>query len=1068
MRRFSLLIIVLLCGTFSVLAQTSVRGKITDSKNGAPVAGASVKVRGEKASAVSLADGSFELKSESNSGVLEVSEIGHNAQTIKFSGSKSIEILMLQNTQGLSEVVVTAFGVKRDKKALGYSSQEIKSADLNQADQSNALSALGGKVAGLQVINSSGTPGAAAFIRLRGITSLGGGEPLIVVDGVPIDNSTTGSTLGNVAQSNRAVDINPDDVESVTILKGPAASSLYGTQGSDGVILITTKRGKKGRKFNMTYNYGTTFDNVNKLPEHQTSFVKGTGGNLASFAAGTSTSFGPNADSLKWTGAANQWDVHGDIVNGSNPAGTIKFSPYDNAKQFFRTGVTQSHNIALDGGNDNTTYRFSYSNLNQTGIVPNSSFTRNSFRVNVDSKLTDQFKVGTSLSYIVSGGDRIQEGSNLSGVMLGLMRTPISFDNSFGASSATDSKSYLFPSGFQRTYRGVGDGLRGYYDNPYWTINNNRYKDQVNRILGNVYASYDVLPWLNITDRVGIDQYSDDRKQNFAIYSAASKPGSVTYDHYSFQSLNNDLIATLSHKLTKSLNGSLLLGNNFYDEKYHHENSNGSTLIIPNFYDLGNTSAQTTYATSYVLRKKSYFAQAKFDYKNFLFIDAGLRAENSSAFVSPLSPNGKWVYFPSVNGSFIFSDALKLNQGILSFGKIRASYGQAGRLPRKYATNTYYSSQTIADGSTSGLTYPINGQQGFFAGGLGNVNLKPEVTSSTDIGTELKFFKGRVGIDFTYYTSKSKNLLLDVPLAPSTGYGSGYTNAASITNHGIEVVLSLSPIQTKSFTWDITANWSMNRSLVTNLGAGVQTLFLGGFTNGAINAVAGKPFGQIYGIGYVKDAKGNTIINDVKTNAFYGFPIVDPNSKALGDPNAKWIGGIQNKFTYKNLRFSFLFDTRQKFDMWNGTRGAMVNFGTAKETETRGQAKVFTGVPGHLDANGAIVETTDKNTVSVKPGQSWFQTGGSGFSVNEPFIEHVSFWKLREVSIGYSINLEKVKGNKIIKGIEFSLIGRNLLLFTNYKGVDPETSLAGGGALGIDYFNNPSTRAYGMNVKFNF
>ena len=234
------------------------------------------------------------------------------------------------------------------------------------------------------------------------------------------------------------------------------------------------------------------------------------------------------------------------------------------------------------------------------------------------------------------------------------------------------------------------------------------------------------------------------------------------------------------------------------------------------------------------------------------------------------------------------------------------------------------------------------------------------------------------------------------------------------------------------------------------------------------NAVAVKPFGQIYGIGYVKDAKGNTIINDVKTNAFYGFPIVDPNSKALGDPNAKWIGGIQNKFTYKNLRFSFLFDTRQKFDMWNGTRGAMVNFGTAKETETRGQAKVFTGVPGHLDANGAIVETTDKNTVSVKPGQSWFQTGGSGFSVNEPFIEHVSFWKLREVSIGYSINLEKVKGNKIIKGIEFSLIGRNLLLFTNYKGVDPETSLAGGGALGIDYFNNPSTRAYGMNVKFNF
>lgn len=235
-----------------------------------------------------------------------------------------------------------------------------------------------------------------------------------------------------------------------------------------------------------------------------------------------------------------------------------------------------------------------------------------------------------------------------------------------------------------------------------------------------------------------------------------------------------------------------------------------------------------------------------------------------------------------------------------------------------------------------------------------------------------------------------------------------------------------------------------------------------------VNAVAGKPYGQIYGIGYVKDKKGNTIINDDKNDAFYGYPIVDANSRALGDPNAKWIGGINNKFTYKSFHFSFLFDTRQKFDMWNGTRGAMVNFGTAKETELRGQAKVFEGVAGHLDVNGAIVETTEKNNVSVKPGQAWYKGGGSGFSVNDPFVEHVSFWKLREVSLGYSINFEKMKGSKIIKGIDFSLVGRNLILFTNYKGIDPETSLAGGGALGIDYFNNPSTRAFGMNVKFNF
>jgi TonB-linked SusC/RagA family outer membrane protein len=1070
MRKFLVLLTSLMLSGVLAFAQThTVSGTVID-ESGTHVPYATVVEKGTRNATTADANGNFSIKMKGNGG-LSFTATGFNGTTVNPTGNSVTATLVKNNTELATVSITTAFGVKREKKALGYSSQEITAKDLNQANQGNAFSALSGKVAGLQITNSTGDPGAAAYIRLRGITSLGGGQPLIVVDGVPIDNSTTGTSLGNVSQSNRGVDLNPDDIESVSVLKGPAAASLYGTQGSDGVILITTKRGKKsreGKMFDISYDYGITIDHVNKLPDLQMKYAKGSAGKLSSFTSGTSTSFGPLNDTLAWTGVANVWDPHGDIVGASNPAGRVKFVPYNNPNQFFRNGKNQSHNIALSGGNDNLTYRFSYSNLYQEGIIPTSNFERNTVRLNADAKLTDKLSTGASMSYIVSGGERVQEGSNTSGILLGLLRTPNSFDNSNGATSATDPIAYLLPSGFQRTYRGIGDGVRGYYDNPYWTINKNKFRDRVNRIIGNVYLTYTFTPWLSVTDRVGLDQYTDSRKQNFAIASATAKPGSVIYNDYVYQSVNNNLIATLTHKIVNNINGSLLLGSIYYSERYHHENATGSTLIIPDFYDLSNSSNQTASSTSYNFRTKAFFAQAKFDFKSYLFVDGTIRSENSSAFVSDDKPKGRWIYFPSINGSFVFSDALKINSGILSFGKLRASYGVAGRLPSIFSTTTYFSSQTIGDGWTNGLVYPINGQQGFFAGTLGNPKLRPERTSSLDLGTELRFFKGRFGIDFTYYDSKSKDLLLSVPLAPSSGYGSQYTNAASIKNHGIEVILNATPVRTKSFSWDMTINWSMNKSLVTSLGPGVQTLFLGGFTNGAINAVAGQPFGVIYGIGYVKDSKGNTVINDDPTNAFYGYPIVDSKSRALGDPNPKWQGGIQNKFTFKNFTLSVLFDTRQKFDMWDGTRGALFNFGTAKETETRGQEHVFEGVLGHLDATGTLIPGSGKNTNVVKPGQSWYQGGGSGFIVNEPFIEDASFVKLRELAIGYTLNLEKSKISKVIRSLDFNLIGRNLFLWTKYKGVDPETSLAGGTALGIDYFNNPGTRSLGFNVKVNF
>ncbi len=1075
---------MLACMLFIVNAYSQLKevtGEVKDA-NGNAVPNASIKIKGEKKGTSADANGIFTVKLSPDA-TLIVSGVGFETKEIRTGNLQHLSVSLKPSNAVLNEVVVTALGVKSTKKAVGFVTQEVKGEDLNQGHTSNTLGALSGKVAGLEVTSSSGTPGAAIFIKLRGFTSFNGdGQPLMVIDGVPLNNATNMMSLGNVAQSNRGIDINPDDIENVTVLKGPSASALYGTLGTDGVILITTKRGKKskdGSKFDINYGYSAAWDQVNRLPQLQMKYAQGTGGQYRSPLNGTSTSYGPSIDTLRWTGVSNDWDPHGNIVGASNPAGKIQVTPYNNLKQFFRTGLTQQHNFSISGSSDITSYRFSYSNLNQTGIEPVADFLRNTFTFNADTKLSEVLKTGASVSYINSGGNRVQEGSNTSGILLGLARTPNTFDNSYGQSDPNYLKAYQLPNGTERTYRGPGDGVRAYYDNPYWTVNKNLFRDQVNRLLGSVYFTYNPVSWVTVTERLGTDLYSDNSKQNFALYSATVKPGQVDYTNISYRHVNNDLLLTLTKKdLVKGLNGSLLVGNSLYSETFANNASQGTGLTVPDFYDLSNTSTQLAGFSGYTLRRVAYLADAKFDYRSYLFLDLAARAENSSAFVSDIVNKGKYYFFPSANLSFVFTDALKWKNKIINFGKLRMAYGQAGRLPGVFGTGTYYSSGTIADGFTTGNTYPINGQQGFFAGTLGNPKLKPELTESVDVGADLQFFQNRLGLNFTYYTSTSKDLLLSVPISPSSGYGAEYTNAASLKNHGIEITLTGSPIRTTHFSWDVTVNWSMNRSLVTALGPGIETVGLGGFTNGAINAVKGQPFGQIYGVGYVRDASGKTVINDDPSNAYngspYGYPIQDPNSKALGNPNPQWIGGIQNSFTYKGFSFRFLFDTKQKFDQWNGTRGALVNFGTAAETVSRGQDKVFSGVSGHLDAGGNVVNGTSSkpgsgaaNTVVVQPGQSWFQGNGSGFTVVEPFVEDASFVKLRELSLSYHVAFRESNMKKIIKGLDFSVIGHNLLLFTKYKGVDPETSLAGPTALGIDYFNNPGTRSVGFNVRVN-
>jgi TonB-linked SusC/RagA family outer membrane protein len=1079
----SLTLILVLLGVTS-FSQRTITGTVTDAKTGDKLQGVSVGVKGTTTGVVTDAMGNFTVTMPAQSNTLVFSFVGMKTKEMMVGAENVVNVMMEADVLGVDEVTVTALGIKREKKSLGYSVQDVKGDVLTTGGNTNAVGALSGKVAGLQITSTAGTPGSATYMRLRGATTfLNSNQPLIVIDGMPVDNSS--AAVGNpddlrnveleaVSGSNRSVDINPDDIESISVLKGPAAAALYGSEGANGVILITTKKGKAaagGQKYNISYNGSMTWDMVNKLPELQTKFVQGLNGQYRGPATATRDSWGPRGDTMAWDGSnTNPWDKNGNLVSKNSLSAQKPFEPYDNAGKFFRTGVTTSHNVSIAGGSDNTSFRISLGRLNQSGIIPLSEFTKTNLSLNGEMKLTSKLTFGATANFTNSGGNFVQQGSNLSGIMLGLLRTPNSFDNSNGTTDPEDRTAFYFPNGDQRTYRGTG-----IYDNPYFTINENKYHDNLNRLFGNVYGMYQLMPWLSVTERLGSDYYSDNSQQNYAINSGAYSQGRIYLRNELYRHVNNDLILAASRDLNKDLNLGVNLGWNVYSENYMQTYGQGDGLIVPEWYNIANTKAQVFKQPSLsTFRRMSEYLQVKLAYKSYLFLDLTARNEKASSFISDINPSGKTNLYPSASLGFVWSDLVKLPKW-MNYGKLRASYAIVGKNPAPYFTKTAYFPTYVIDGWTNGIVFPLGGIPGFESGILLDPNLKPEKTSSSEIGLEFKFLEGRLGIDYTYYMSNSSDLLIRVPISRASGYGEFYTNAGSMENNGHELLITGTPVKNKNLQWDITLNWSRNRNKVTKLAEGVDFITLNGFTGGVVGAKVDEPYGVFYGKAYVKDDAGNLIIND-KPGAGFGYPIISDVSSALGNVNPSWIGGIRNDLTWKGIHFSILFDTRQGGVMWNGTRGAIVALGTAKETENREtETKVFAGKLGHLDANGNIVHGAgneagagDNNSTSVKLDQVYYRGVASGFNVTEPYMEDASWIKLRELSIGYHFD-SKMLHTTVVKGVDLNLIGRNMWLWTKYKGVDPETSLTGAqNSQGMDYFNNPGTRSFGVNLRVMF
>jgi TonB-linked SusC/RagA family outer membrane protein len=1083
MKKLSLILAMVISTIGFAIAQKTVTGMISDAK-GEPMVGASILVKGTTTGTISDVDGKYSLKVPAGATTLSISFAGFQSQDIALGASNVVDVSLAESV--LQEVIVTALGISKQNKALGYATQQVSGDNLKESNTTNIVDALNGKVAGAQITSSSGALGASSRIVLRGQTSLdGNNQALFVVDGLRMDNSefgTEGSTAG-VAQSNRAIDLNASDIESITVLKGAAASALYGIDGARGVILVTTKKGnKKGKGLTVEYSTTYTTSQVTNLPALQTKFGKGTGGASRGFNTTASGSWGPRLDTMFFDGVPTEFDGSGTLVGKSNPLAKLAqpaktYDPF----RVFQHGAGWQNNFAITGGDaDKVSYRLSIGDSKEEGIIPKNTYHRTNVTLGTTANLLDNsFHVRSSIQYIKTTSRRIQQGSNLSGLMLGLLRTPANFDDANGsADPVNDPKAYYLADGRQRTYRN-GTG----YDNPYWVINKCPYTDEVNRLLGNVDLTYDFNKWLSINAKVGTDVYQDNRIQKFEINSRTEPGGKVIDDRYTYRNIDAYLNLLGSTNLTPDLTLGYTFGGNLYSSLLDNLTVTGLGLDNTGFVNFNNTTSKVISPYARNQKSLSLLGSVDFGYKNLLYLGLTGRNDWASNLIVPSRPfNSSEIgfFYPSANLSFVFSELTKLNW--MDFGKIRLSYGQVGGgAPSPYQTSTYYAvpsqntNVTVNDGWTNGVAFPYNGKYGLSYDDVkGSPKLKPSKTTDAEVGFETKLLHNKVRLEASYYTRFSNDQILSVPISTTTGFNNVVLNTGSLSTKGFDVVLGLTPISIKNgLTWDVNFNFTKWKTKIESLADGVKTQFLGGFSPGSYNIV-GEEYGQLYGGAFMRtndvtntkfdpalpyNRNGQLVINSDPTDADYGRPLVHDGDVKVGNPNPDFLLGITNTISFKGFSISALIDIRSGGEMWNGTLGALHNFGMSADTENRETETVFAGVT----ADGK------PNTIKSKLDQSWYQGLGNGFgAVGAQFIQNSGFARLRQMNISYRFDPKWLKAAHM-SDLTLSFTGRNLWLKTAYTGVDPETSLTGArNSQGSDYFNMPNTKsmAFSLGVKF--
>ena len=1071
----------------SVRIDKTITGRITD-ENGSALPGVSVIVKGSTLGTISDADGKYQISVADNSATLIFSYVGYLSVERPVGNATALDISLLPDARNLNEVVVTALGIKQETKRLGYAVQELKGTDLDKARETNFVSGLAGKIAGVQVMSSPSGIGGSARITIRGDKSLdiNKNQPLFVIDGVPITNALTGSSgrdFQELDYGNGASLINPDDVESMTVLKGANASALYGSRGANGVIVITTKSGKNSKGLGVSVNAGLTFENPLILPDFQRvygqgnngefNFVDGNGGGIRD---GVDESWGPQMDGrliAQHNSPTSNGYRGGDIslindgVLGS-PAdlaarGTITptpFVPGNNLKEFYETGITKNTNISVTGANEKGDFRLSYTLLDQKGIIPNTDITRNTFAINTGYNLSPKLSVRISANYVNSASD------NRPNLTYGTESIIYLLHCWMGQHVDLNSlKNYWIPGMENKQQFNFN---YNYHDNPYFNLYENTNSQSANRIFGNIAVKYNFNDWLSLQVRGGTDFNNDLRKRKRAFSTQRFPFGSYREERVKNGESNFDFLLNASKEINETFTIGANFGGNRQISKTNNFEVTAPQLLIPGIYSFNNTRVALVSSIDDINKVvNSLYGSVQFGYKNFLFLDVTARNDWSTALTLPAAADslGQTInsyFYPSASLSAVVSDIFQLPEWV-SFGKVRTSLAQVGNDTDPYRfTSGYIRDNPWGD-------YPVYNSNST----LVNYNLKPEISTSFEIGTEWRFLKSRAGLDFTFYNINTRNQILpSVPVSLTSGYSTRIVNAGEIRNYGFEVVLSGTPVQTEAFRWDIGVNWSANRSKVIEFDGVVQDYQMAERHGVSIRAQVGERMGDMYAIGFktVEDRNspyfGQKILNES------GRYVSTNNRIKVGNYNADWMAGIRNTFTYKNVSLGALLDIRHGGQIFSETFVVGLEAGQLEETlEGRANGYDLT-VPGNGVIAQGVIENTDgsfrPNDVKLSA-REYHQSRTGNRDIPQGGIFNASYAKLREVRLGYTIPAKYLSKAKI-KGLNVSVVGRNLAVWSKVPHIDPETSSLSGGTIipGIESVGMPTTRSWGFNLGFNF
>lgn len=1079
--RGAVLCAALLGAPVALVAQgATVTGHVTTA-GGAPLTGVTVSIAGQGVGSVTRDDGlySFTVPGASATGqtvTLNARRVGfapQNAQITLGAGTVTHDFVMAATAQQLDQIIVTGAGTSQVRERVGSVISTVDSTAIRRATQpQNIISSLAATAPNVRVSTQSGEPGASAFVIIRGAASVTGtNQPLIVVDNQPIDNTTlsTNGGDGSTVTQNRAADINPNDVESIQILKGAAASAIYGARAANGVILITTKHGGNGPT-RYTITSTQTVDNVIKTAPLQRTYGQGTNGK-----SGSCNTPDCNATSLSW----------GALLA---PGTTV----FDHGKEIYDNGITSDNAVNLSGGNGRTSFFLSGGLTDQLGVMRggNNRYDRSTVRLSASHQLMNTLTFGGNFSYYNTTGKYVQKGSNTSGLLLGALRTPPDFNNQqFLDSLSGLHRSYRFPhptSASLTTPRG--------YDNPFFTLDNPGNRSELGRFLGNMTANWVPTTWVSFNETFGADNYADSRIEALPFTSSGDPVGNVTRFQITNLEIDHNLTATLSHQFGSNIESRLVLGQNLNSRRNRQVYIFGDQLIAPAPLAIQNTVSYTPTETRSLRHIAAYFSQAEVDLYNQLHFTAGVRDDGFSTF----GASDRTALYPKVDAAWTFTNFFggsdNKDNRWLSSGRLRAAYGETGREPPVYSTISALSTTSVfGSGFGDVIGSKQSGQGGLVTGiNLGNLNLKPERDREAEIGTDLGFFGQRSDLSVTYYNKRSVDVILPVPVnSAATGAGTALVNGATITNKGLELSLNVRPYMSQNIDVTLGANYARNIGRVESLIQGVQFISypLEGFTGSGGSSTVGYAPGVIRGQDFVRCGFGQkvtlpgvgTLANvdsacgaGAKKGALYiagtnNRPVVNPDDGVIADPNPHWTSGLTGQIRVGHLQFSTLFDIRRGGQVWDGTRSALARFGTAAETQVRSDAGIFgKNVLNQYDVAGPGAGKVALSTLA--DWQNWYTTdGGSAGQVQSQFVEDGSFVKWREVSLFYTIDQPWLQSRFGLSSAVIRVAGRNLHTWTKYKGLDPETNLGGAEFLtqGFDFFQNPQTRSFVVAVTLN-